>query len=52
MANASNPAYADLGLWNIYLNPDIPNPQTNLAGFVCAPGKDCSVDSGLASTIA
>jgi cytochrome c peroxidase len=44
--------YADLGLWNIYLNPDIPNPQTNLMGFVCAAGKDCSVDQGLASTIA
>lgn len=49
---AGNPAFADLGLWNIYLNPDIPNPQTNLAAFVCASGKDCSVDQGLASTIA
>ncbi len=47
-----NPAYADLGLWNIYLNPDMPNPQSNLAGFVCASGTDCSVDKGLASTIA
>lgn len=51
-ADPSNPAYADLGLWNVYLNPDMPNPQANLAGFVCAPGKDCSVDSGLASTVA
>ncbi len=51
-ASASNPAYADLGLWNTYLNPDMPNPQTNLASFVCAAGKDCSVDQGLASTIA
>lgn len=51
-AVAGSPQYADLGLWNIYLNPDVPNPQTNLAGFVCATGKDCSVDQGLASTIA
>lgn len=51
-ALASNPAYADLGLWNIYLNPDNPNPQSGLATFVCAGGKDCSVDQGLASTIA
>jgi hypothetical protein len=51
-AIAGNPMYADLGLWNIYLNPDVPNPQTNLKGFVCAAGKDCSVDQGLASTIA
>jgi hypothetical protein len=51
-ADASNPAYADLGLWNVYLNPDIPHPQANLKGFVCASGKDCSVDQGLASTVA
>jgi cytochrome c peroxidase len=51
-ADANNPAYADLGLWNVYLNPDMPNPQTNLASFVCATGKDCSSDQGLASTIA
>jgi cytochrome c peroxidase len=51
-ADPSNPAYADLGLWNIYLNPDFPNPQANLASYVCASGKDCSADKGLASTIA
>jgi cytochrome c peroxidase len=51
-AASSNPAYTDLGLWNVYLNPDMPNPQANLAGFVCATGKDCSVDQGLPSTIA
>ena len=51
-ADASNPAFADLGLWNVYLNPDMPNPQTNLSTYVCAAGKDCSVDQGLASTIA
>lgn len=51
-ASAANPSYADLGLWNIYLNPDIPNPQVNLKTFVCAPGKVCSADQGLASTIA
>lgn len=50
-ASADNPSYADLGLWNVYLNPDMPNPQANLATFVCATGKDCSVDKGLASTI-
>jgi cytochrome c peroxidase len=51
-ASLSHPNYADLGLWNIYLNADYPNPQSNLKGFVCAAGKDCSVDQGLASTIA
>jgi cytochrome c peroxidase len=51
-ASASNPLYADLGLWNIYENADYPNPQANLQGFVCAVGQDCSVDMGLANTIA
>jgi cytochrome c peroxidase len=51
-ADASNPEYADLGLWNIYLNPDRPNPQANLKSVVCAAGKDCSVDQGLANTLA
>ncbi|HEY9126587.1 MAG TPA: hypothetical protein VIM62_05635 [Acidobacteriaceae bacterium] len=51
-ASASNPNYADLGLWNIYQNADYPNPQSGLKSFVCAIGKDCTVDSGLASTIA
>ncbi len=51
-ASPTNPNYADLGLWNVYLNPDMPNPQAALKGFVCAAGKDCSVDQGLGSTIA
>lgn len=51
-AVAGSLQFADLGLWNVYLNPDIPNPQANLKGFVCGSGKDCSVDQGLASTIA
>ena len=51
-AQAGHPELADLGMWNIYLNPDIPNPQANLASVVCAAGKDCSIDKGLANTIA
>ncbi len=50
-AVAGNLGYADLGLWNIYLNPDYPNPQANLKPVVCA-ATDCSVDGGLPSTIA
>jgi cytochrome c peroxidase len=51
-ADSSNPDFADLGLWNIYLNPDKPRPQANLKSMVCAAGKDCSVDQGLANTLA
>ncbi len=51
-ADAGHPGYADLGMWNIYQNPDIPNPQANLKSIVCAVGQDCSMEEGLASTIA
>jgi cytochrome c peroxidase len=47
-----NPALADLGMWNVYMNPDIPNPQANLTTVVCAVSARCAVDQGLASTIA
>jgi cytochrome c peroxidase len=50
-ADANHPGYADLGLWNIYLNPDMPNPQSNLKAIVCATGQDCSIDQGLAKTL-
>jgi len=52
MAMPGQPQFADLGLWNVYLNPDIPAPQKALASVVCAAGIDCSVDQGLANTIA
>ncbi len=51
-AAAGHPEYADLGLWNIYLNPDMPVPQSDLHSVICAAGNDCSVDQGLANTIA
>lgn len=49
VAGQSN--FADLGLWNIYLNPDVPNPQTDLQTVVCANAQNCTVDQGLATTI-
>jgi hypothetical protein len=51
-AVAGQPQFADLGLWNVYLNPDMPNPQSDLASVVCATGNNCSVDQGLANTVA
>ncbi|HEX3987336.1 MAG TPA: hypothetical protein VHX13_12090 [Acidobacteriaceae bacterium] len=51
-AVAGDPQYADLGMWNVYLNPDMPKPQANLASVVCAAGQDCSVDQGLGRTVA
>jgi cytochrome c peroxidase len=49
---AGSPQYADLGLWNVYQNPDMPNPQANLSSIVCATIQNCAVDQGLATTIA
>jgi hypothetical protein len=48
---AGSPQFADLGMWNVYLNPDIPNPQTSLAALVCAVAKNCAVDQGLGVTV-
>ena len=51
-AVAGQPQFADLGLWNIFLNPDVPNPQADLKSVVCANPQNCTVDQGLAGTIA
>lgn len=51
-AVAGQPQYADLGLWDVYPNPDYPNPQADLESVVCANAQNCAVDQGLASTIA
>lgn len=44
-----NPALTDLGVWNIFLNPDMPNPQTKIRAILCdehLPGA-CPADSVL-----
>jgi hypothetical protein len=33
--SATNPALTDLGLWNIFANPDIPNPQATIRAILC-----------------
>ncbi len=35
--SANKPGYADLGVWNIFANPDLPNPQTALTKILCEP---------------
>jgi cytochrome c peroxidase len=51
-AVVGSPQFADLGLWNVYLNPDTPKPQLSLKSVICGNGQDCSVDQGLGNTIA
>jgi cytochrome c peroxidase len=51
-AVAGSPQFADLGMWNVYLNLDLPKPQATLNQVVCANPASCAVDQGLATTIA
>ena len=51
-AVAGSPQFADLGLWNVYENADIPNPQSALTSVICPNSQTCGADQGLASTIA
>ncbi|HYB44433.1 MAG TPA: hypothetical protein VEL75_21840 [Candidatus Methylomirabilis sp.] len=34
-ASAARPDYTDLGVWNIFANPDTPNPQAALTTILC-----------------
>ena len=52
VAIAGSPQFADLGLWNVYLNPDMSKPQANIKSVICATGQDCSVDQGLGNAVA
>lgn len=35
VASAGNPSLTDLGLWNIFANPDMPNPQATIRALLC-----------------
>ena len=37
--NIDKPGYADLGLWNIFANPDMPAPQQKLNKLMCDQAK-------------
>ncbi len=55
-AAAGHPGLADLGVWNIFANPDLPNPQTALTQILCAEfnlsGGSCTPDSVLPLAVA
>jgi len=51
------PGYVDLGMWNIYANPDMPAPQQKLHVMLCDQGassgyEQCKTDSLLKLAIA
>jgi len=49
--SANNPSATDLGLWNVYANPDYPNVQEPLRKILCAGGV-CDPNVQLPKTIA
>lgn len=49
---SSNPHAADLGMWNIFANPDYPEPQAALRKIVCPDDAACDPRQALPRTIA
>ena len=41
------PGYADLGLWNVFANPDMPNPQAKLKNILCEQARQRDVNSNM-----
>ena len=54
IATKTKPGYTDLGLWNVFANPDMPAPQEKLKAIMCAQSinKKCDVDNLLSDSIA
>jgi hypothetical protein len=53
-ASAANPGLADLGMWNVFANADMPNPQSALLDVLCpnpSPTTDCSLGTLLPTTV-
>jgi len=46
------PGRTDLGLWNVYANPDFPKPQAPIQQLLCAGGKPCLPQALLPKAIA
>lgn len=54
LVNPDNPGDTDLGLWNVFANPDMPGPQAKLMRIMCRQQSDvrCHADVLLPYTIA
>lgn len=40
---AAGTTFTDLGLWNVFANPDIPEPQEKIRNILCEDEQPCSV---------
>ena len=45
MPSKARPANTDLGLWNVFANPDMPNPQAKLKNMLCKQARQRDVNS-------
>ncbi len=50
--DSKHPCYTDLGVWNIFANPDLPYPQGRIANVLLLSGGDNSRDAMLERAIA
>lgn len=50
--SAANPALADLGLWNVFANPDYPEPQDRLKRMLCRKVRRCDAEVALRRALA
>ena len=48
----NKPGRTDLGLWNVFANPDLPLPQDGIKSFLCAIQPSCVPIDLLPKTIA
>lgn len=49
VASKADVGYTDLGLWNVYANPDMPKPQQRLYSFMCDAAKRVKAQSDTCS---
>jgi cytochrome c peroxidase len=52
--NLDKPGYTDLGLWNVFANPDMPGPQAKLMRIMCRQHAEvaCNTNALLPYTVA
>ncbi len=53
LVNIDKPGYTDLGMWNVFANPDIPTPQAKLKNLMCEQTKvtPCTNEALLPHTV-
>jgi len=44
---AGNPSLTDLGIWNVFANPDIPGPQAKIRALLCHDQQPCLLTDGV-----